>query len=241
VYGHHKFDHVFEGSPPPTVSYLVCALPRSGSSLLCDLLASTELAGAPTEFFDREQMHAFWRTWSVTTFEDYLEALIAKKTSPNGVFGLKAFWHQLIDVFPDRGVGHVGDLFPNLHHVYVKRHDHVRQAVSFSRAIQTSQWTSVALGAAADPVYNTEHIGSLLEWIEREEREWDRFFADSAAPLLRVDYEDLAEAPQQAVVDVLRFLGVDLPEGFQAPAPTLDRQTDSISEDWVSRYRAETR
>jgi LPS sulfotransferase NodH len=36
----------------PTLSYLVCATPRSGSTLLCDLLDQTGLAGHPEEYFE---------------------------------------------------------------------------------------------------------------------------------------------------------------------------------------------
>jgi LPS sulfotransferase NodH len=36
----------------PTRSYLVCATPRSGSTLLCDLLEQTGLAGHPQEYFE---------------------------------------------------------------------------------------------------------------------------------------------------------------------------------------------
>jgi LPS sulfotransferase NodH len=35
-----------------TVSYLVCATPRSGSTLLCDTLRKTGIAGNPLEFFE---------------------------------------------------------------------------------------------------------------------------------------------------------------------------------------------
>ena len=34
------------------VSYLVCATQRSGSTLLCELLKGTEVAGVPDEFFE---------------------------------------------------------------------------------------------------------------------------------------------------------------------------------------------
>lgn len=37
---------------PPTLSYLVCATPRSGSTLLCDLLDATGVAGHPEEYFE---------------------------------------------------------------------------------------------------------------------------------------------------------------------------------------------
>ncbi|MGI9058103.1 MAG: Stf0 family sulfotransferase [Ktedonobacteraceae bacterium] len=36
----------------PTCSYLVCATPRSGSTLLCEALANTGIAGNPKEYFE---------------------------------------------------------------------------------------------------------------------------------------------------------------------------------------------
>jgi trehalose 2-sulfotransferase len=38
---------------PPKRCYLVCATPRSGSTLLCEGLASTSVAGRPDEFFEQ--------------------------------------------------------------------------------------------------------------------------------------------------------------------------------------------
>jgi trehalose 2-sulfotransferase len=40
------------GSVTPTRSYLVCATPRSGSTLLCEALKSTGVAGRPEEYFE---------------------------------------------------------------------------------------------------------------------------------------------------------------------------------------------
>src|SRR4051794_11021098 len=36
----------------PLLGYLVCATPRSGSTLLCELLTSTGVAGRPAEYFE---------------------------------------------------------------------------------------------------------------------------------------------------------------------------------------------
>jgi LPS sulfotransferase NodH len=36
----------------PTCCYLVCATPRSGSTLLCEALATTGIAGNPKEYFE---------------------------------------------------------------------------------------------------------------------------------------------------------------------------------------------
>jgi trehalose 2-sulfotransferase len=236
VYFHHKFDHVFEDSPPPSVSFIVCSLPRSGSSLLCDLLASTELAGAPTEFFDLNQMNEFKRIWGVGDFDAYLDALVARKTSPNGLFGVKAHYHQLMDAFAERDIE---GAFPNLRLVYIKRADRIRQAVSFALATQTERWTSAQEEPAAAPAYDAGQIAMMIDWIEREEQAWERWFAAVGAPLHRIVYEDFAEAIEPTLVEVLRFLTVEVGPDFEAPAPTLHRQADRLNDEWAVRYRAE--
>jgi LPS sulfotransferase NodH len=243
VYFHHKFDHEFEGAPPPHISFIVCALPRSGSSLLCELLAASELAGAPSEVFDRNQMQEFRRVWDVGSFEDYMDALVAKKTSPNGVFGIKAHYHQLVEAFGDTQTISVhprdlGDHFPNLHLVHIRRRDRIAQAVSFARATQTEQWTSAHDVPAAPPRYDDEQIRALLEWIEREEVAWESFIAASEAPVLRLAYEELVEAIEETVLTVMRFLEIELPPGFEVPAPTLARQADALNAEWAARYAA---
>ena len=38
----------------PTDTYLICATQRSGSTLLCELLKQTGVAGRPEEYFDAQ-------------------------------------------------------------------------------------------------------------------------------------------------------------------------------------------
>jgi trehalose 2-sulfotransferase len=235
VYSHHKFGHRFEGAPPPRVSYIVCSLPRSGSSLLCDVLAGTELAGAPTEYFDREQMAALAREWGTDSLDDYLQALISRKTSLNGVLGVKAHFHQLRDVLGRRDLDAV---FPDLHLLYITRRDHVRQAVSWTRAAQTGQWASDHPVRRGEPRFDADEIAELIRRIEREERQWEDFFSTRGAAPLRIEYERLVPSLDETVREVLRFLGVDVPHGFEPPAPTIARQADGLSEEWVRRFRA---
>src|ERR687888_360892 len=101
MYTHHKLDHEFEAQTPTVTTYAVCALPRSGSSLLCELLFNTGLAGAPAGYFDSETRMQFSRRWETDSFDAYLGALLAKKTGPNGVFGFKAHFFQLDEAFSE--------------------------------------------------------------------------------------------------------------------------------------------
>ena len=73
----------------PTLSYWICSTPRVGSTLLCHLLASTGVAGKPEEFFLEENVETKKDLWGVASFDEYLEAVFQKGSSPNGVFGVK--------------------------------------------------------------------------------------------------------------------------------------------------------
>jgi LPS sulfotransferase NodH len=233
MYTHHKLEHEYEGGVDTAVRYAVCALPRSGSSLLCELLFSTGLAGAPAEYFDGALMEQFRARWQVTAFEDYLDALLSRKTGPNGVFGFKAHFFQLAEAFPENSLRRA---FPSLGRVYITRRDRLRQAISWARAVQSGKWASDHEVQRERPaMFRREQIDRLLAGISEREHRWEAFFAASGAAPLRIEYEDLVASPGDTVQAVLRHIGVDA-EGVVIGAPTLSRQADATTEDWVSRY-----
>ncbi|MEQ8764085.1 MAG: Stf0 family sulfotransferase [Planctomycetota bacterium] len=234
MYTHHKFDHAFPEGTEPRIVYWVCSTPRSGSSLLCELLCNTGLAGAPTEYFDREQMEGFARAWSCDGFESYLRALLAKKTSPNGVFGAKIHWGQKLDLFTDRALD---DALPDAQFIWITRRDRVKQAVSWERANQTGQWASDHVASNRRPVFDYDRIASALEEIERGDEAWANLFSEQGITPHRVVYEDLIRNRESVIRGVLAALGIDLPSGFQIPEPTLRRQADWRSRLWAWRFR----
>jgi LPS sulfotransferase NodH len=76
-------------------SYIVCATPRSGSSLLCEALRGTCFAGRAEEYFNRKS-EAIWRSrWGLSSSVEYFRWLTERGTSPNGVFGAKIMWEQM--------------------------------------------------------------------------------------------------------------------------------------------------
>jgi trehalose 2-sulfotransferase len=104
------------------ISYLVCATQRSGSTLLCELLKGTEVAGVPDEFFEALRSTGLPRQ-PRQYFEDPDQADIAERLAPtdpgrpeqpgdfegwfayalrlgtsrNGVFGAKMMWNYFDD------------------------------------------------------------------------------------------------------------------------------------------------
>ena len=221
----------------PRASYMVCSIPRSGSSLLCELLAGTGLAGAPAEFFHPDKMAALRRRWQVESLDDYLRELTARKTSPNGVFGIKAHWGQYQPLF---GESDPRSVLPTARLILITRRDRLRQAVSWVRALQTLKWAaedSPRVERAA--MFDGDHITRKLGRIGREEEAWEALFDRHGIVPHRVVYEDFVETREETVRAVLDALGVDAPADLRLPAPALDRQADELSEEWVERYLAE--
>lgn len=100
------------------ISYLVCATQRSGTTLLCELLRATEVAGVPDEYFEtlREtglarQPRQYFEDPSVQDiaerlaptvpgrpeqtgeFEAWFRYVLQRGTTGNGVFGAKMMWN----------------------------------------------------------------------------------------------------------------------------------------------------
>src|ERR1041384_2279142 len=86
----------------PKISYVICAVQRSGSFLLCEALNNTGLAGVPEEYFLNNEEGWEDGTWArqhgVKTRPDYLNLVFEKGTTSNGVFGAKVMWNYFHDM-----------------------------------------------------------------------------------------------------------------------------------------------
>lgn len=50
-------------SDPGFDTYVICATPRTGSTLLCGLLESSGVAGHPASYFNRRGLHDYATSW----------------------------------------------------------------------------------------------------------------------------------------------------------------------------------
>lgn len=233
MYSHTKHEHEFVDSPLPSTCYIVFSTPRCGSSLICEALCNTGLAGAPTEYFDENTRLEFCRRWQADSWDDYLTALLKKKTGPNGVFGCKAHFHQFEIAF---GTEQIPPVFPNLKFIWLTRQDKVRQAVSYARAIQTDQWSSQSASNNNSPVFDYQQIERLQKQTEREEMRLEDFLKKHSISPLKLVYEQITTDPFSAAVKCLEYLEVVIPESQSFSPITLTKQSDELSEDWIKRY-----
>ncbi len=71
----------------PVRSYLICAIPRTGSYLLCDMLKATGVAGNPNEYFSDNYQRHWAAQWGTPDYGSYLRRVVelgTRKTECSG-------------------------------------------------------------------------------------------------------------------------------------------------------------
>jgi trehalose 2-sulfotransferase len=231
-------------------SYLLCATPRSGSTLLCGLLTSSGVAGRPASYFNRRGLHDYAVNWRITRPRDgriddaYVRAALAAGRTPNGVFGGRIMAETLPELVGDLATGSTASdvellstWFGRLEFVHLRRHDVVAQAVSWAKARQTHFWhPDEAVQPGGQPAhYDEELIGRLVTAIENGEADWARWFDANGIVPHEVVYEELAADPPRTAHDVLDYLGLQPDRQLVVGH---HRQADHVNADWVARFRA---
>lgn len=230
-----------------TRSYLICGTNRSGSTLLCELLKSTGVAGRPEEYFWRGDEPYWAARWGVSDPAGYVRAAIQEGMTANGVFAAKIMWSHMPDLFAKLRVARgerelserelLGRTFPNLRFVWIWREDLVAQAVSFSRATQTNEWrANDPRRSARQPRFDRAQIERLLGEVKEQNEASRQWFAANAVEPYRVRYEELVEDMEGGTRKLLAFLGIDLPSGVTVE-PQLAKQADDLNAEWAARYR----
>lgn len=238
------------------MSFLICATPRVGSTLLCGLLKSTGRAGVPESYFRKEDLQDWALKWHLIAepgqrfkFSDFAVAARRAGTTSNGVFSARVMWgtmEELIDslaTMRDQSLRSAVELlqeaFGTCDFVYLRREDTVAQAVSLVRALQSGVWHRTQ---AADPLqglsasYDRAAIESSLTQIERHNAAWIDWFNRHGISPVTVVYEQLSDDPLGTTRELLRKLRIDIDPNVPVDAPNI-RMADRETKTWISRFR----
>lgn len=248
-------------------SYLVCATPRSGSTLLCRSLGATGVAGKPEEYFERlrhsglprEPREYFdhaeadllallpeTRTGdpAVTDLERELPRYLEEGTTPNGIFGTKMMWGYFGDFCARLGTAPDapgGEAHRRIEALFGPcRYLHVTRDDKVPQAV--SLWRAVQTRAWSSD--DAERAAPVFD-ARGVEHLLRRLEAHDAA---WTDWFD-ANGLDRHVVRYESLAGsydatlrgvleyLDL-EAPEIPPPPINRQADDRSARWTARYRA---
>lgn len=241
---------------------ILCASPRSGTTLFCDLLTATGVAGRPASYYRVEDIAEWAARMGVAPGEGaaferaYLDAVVKRGTADTGTFALRLMWPSLAEltarlelVFPGLAddAARLEAAFGAPLYVHLSRRDKVAQAVSRLKAHQTGLWHMGADGTERErtaahqaPVYDFERIAGFVAEAETADAEWNRWFARHGITPVRVSYEDVAADPRAALAEVLAALGRD-PALAQGAEIRTAKMANAESRAWASRFERERR
>jgi LPS sulfotransferase NodH len=222
-------------------SYVVASSYRSGSTYFCSLLWKTGVLGAPAEYLNtgdgRQLREVMARRLQPTSPEDYFKKLLARRTSSNGVFGVKAHYHhfeQALTWCPS-----MLDLLSPVLYIYLTRHDHIAQAVSMAKAMQTDRWTSMDPEARAVLRYDGSLIRRCLEDIHCQKIGWLRWFELNSVTPLVLNYEELIANTGDVVKKVMQFLKISQTGSCENHPPSVEKLGDRVNVEWAARFHRE--
>ena len=239
-----RFDFpLFEQKPKTT--YLLASVPRAGSTFFSHVLWRTGCLGAPLEYlnFDPSGPY-FFAAKSAEAQHQLWRSVLRRRTSPNGVFGLKVFPTQLQalqDTNPPL-LGHVlSTMLPRSGAraiVYLRRRDRVAQVVSYARAAMSGVWRKEQeAGGAAALDYSQEALEAAERGIEFQEACWEQMFRELRLDPLRLWHEDALAAPDEAARQVADYLEVAIDPAAAVDIPRIAKQSRGDADAWMARYR----
>lgn len=247
----------FPGAADRPASYLICATPRSGSSLLCGLLESTGVAGHPESYFRQPDEPSWAARWGIAgspdgsfSYADYVHSALAAGRTDNGVFAARIMWgildeviDKLVTVYPDL-IGADLELlrraFGHTRFIYLRRGDVLAQAVSWLRAEQTNVWFETEQDEPREPDrephFDFDQLRELVQQIDEHNAAWQGWFASAGIQPHLIWYEALDANPVGVTRRVLDFLNLELPAG-RVIRVQHRRLADEVNAEWIDRYR----
>lgn len=230
--------------------YILCSTPRTGSTLLCSLLSSTDVLGHPESYFREPDEDAWARRFALPTvrqcvrdYQAFVQAVRVAATTANGVFAGRIMWGsiQRMTAGLEKSSGQTDlamleDALGQLTFVHLTRDDVVAQAVSWARAEQTGYWQHGDT-VSRRPEPDLQQMTDLVGTIRAHNASWRAWFASNGIDPHEVSYEQVVAEPRIAVEGIAARLQVDVPADWR-PRSTHEKQADETNEQWATLLRA---
>ncbi|KZM49183.1 Stf0 family sulfotransferase [Labrenzia sp. OB1] len=247
----------------PYASYVICTSPRSGSTLFCNLLSATGVAGDPKSYFHESSVSDWLRYFDLEMAEtadeteklaQIFRAAIEKGSRETRIFSLRLQRHSFDFLLRKLAVLHPNQAtdrdmfqaaFGRTLFIHLTRKDKIEQAVSYVKAEQTGLWHVAPngtelerLGPPHPPLYDATEIARWVDRFTAYDLDWSNWFDTQGINPVRFTYEALSSDPAAILGEALEALGLDrgCADGI---TPGIAKLADATSREWVARFRGE--
>jgi trehalose 2-sulfotransferase len=233
----------------PAISYIIASVQRSGTHLLCSILRSTGIAGSPEEHFLSKPGETWEKRWRTPSRVAYVQNVLRGNTAANGVFGtvvMRSYFERMLQMLREipayktlNGAELLSAVFCQPKYIWMRRRNHVEQAVSWAMACQTGVWTQKAEEKSKPRVIPKFDFKVIDEWCNRikaHDEGWENYFRENQIEPLVLFYEDVVASHRATAERVLEFLGLPFAPDIEIPPPAVEKQATRISEEWAACY-----
>jgi LPS sulfotransferase NodH len=210
---------------------------RSGSSLIGEHMRASNRFSGFGEPLNHKLVIKRSDREGIKSFPDYLRWELENVGREGCMFGMKSSYSQAMMLVRS---GAVPRFFNDVRWVILRRRDILSQAISFSIAFQTKQWSSKVAQEQSTVQYNFQDIEQRLKNLTVAYNAMDAFCEEQGVDPYRIVYEDFALDPIQGARDLAAHLGVTDVD-FDHSELKMRKQRNELSEEFRQKFLEEYR
>ncbi|MCB1121342.1 MAG: Stf0 sulfotransferase [Verrucomicrobiae bacterium] len=228
--------HDFPKVDRPVKVLVIASTARCGSHMLGHALHQTGKFGFPLEYMNHANLAEWKKRIGSNNIEEVLQVIQSRRTSTNGVFGIKIHYSH-IQMFG--GFEKVMQFFPNAYYVLLSRNDVLRQAVSLSIAKQTGVWISGQQPVNDNPEYDSTDIENCLRQTILDNASWRFTLAASGSNYIEMDFDQARRNLPDSVQKVADFIDIQIDQHDIPTEQVTKKQSNSRNREWAERFVSE--
>jgi LPS sulfotransferase NodH len=223
---------------------IVCATPRTGSTLLARLLEHHGGCVGGEEFFEHIEVMPtkILPRLGIASVDAvradlpaYVEAIKRHHAASGKTLCLKLHWTQVSEWQP-HGLD-LQKMFPGARYLHVRRTNLAAQTASLVRAMQTGAWTADCQTRDQGPQYGFWKFMFEMSALARSGLAWEPYFTEHQIEPYRLVYEDLDSNFQHEAIKLLQWLGMRVgPLMRLRLRPSTAKQRDQLNRQWEERF-----
>ncbi|MDK8464270.1 Stf0 family sulfotransferase [Marinobacter sp. SS13-12] len=226
--------HDFPRQEGPDKMLVIASTPRCGSHMLGHTLHQTGAFGFPLEYANPANLREWKRRIATESTEGVIRELTKRRTSPNGVFGIKLHYTHIRVL---GGFDRVQALFPEAYYVLLSRKGILKQAVSLAIARQTGVWIAGQQPKNNNPPqYRFEQIERCLREVILDNSSWRYTLAANGCNYIEMDFDSVRKNLGASVQTIADFMGVQIDDNQVQEEHATSRQGSSLNDQWVAQF-----
>lgn len=217
----------------PLKILIIASTGRCGSHMLGHALHKTNSFGFPLEYVNPANLAEWKNRLHIDDFHEVLTEVQRRRTSLNGVFGIKIHYSHIKQF---GGFSHLQEVFPNAYYLLLSREDILRQAVSLSIAKQNGVWIHGQKPVNNNLVYNFREIDKCLRQSILENSSWRYVLSAKGCNYIEMKFDQVLNNPSQSIEEIASFIGIELDSNKIPREQVVKKQSNDINSDWTSRF-----